>query len=343
MKAAEQEAAAAKKRAAELEQRLKVAEEKAQAAERAKPPAGTGEPPKAVNPAVLSVFRDKLKDGSEGPEMVAIPAGDFVIGSPDSEAGRFTNEGPPRPTVKLKAFALGKTEVTVDEYRRFVKATGYKTDAERDAGGNAGCKTLEDGKWEYRAGRYWDNTGFSQGGKQPVACISWNDAKAYVKWLAERTGQGYRLPSEAEWEYAARAGTKTARYWGDNPDDACRYANVADQTKNPWGSEWSEPRHNCKDEYWFSAPVASFKPNAWGLYDMMGNVWEWAEDWYHDSYNGLPPDGSAWVTGGEQKYRVLRGGSWNNSPRDVRSAVRGIDVPGNRFGNAGFRVARTLP
>lgn len=294
--------------------------------------------PAATWPAGV-VFQDAFKDGSGiGPEMVVIPAGHFLMGSLESEAGRDKDEGP-QHEVSVKKFALGKTEVTVGEFRRFVRATSYKTEAERDVGAQ-GCNTLEDGKWDWHAGRYWDNTGFKQSDKQPVACISWNDAKEYVKWLSSSTGNSYRLPSEAEWEYAARAGSTTARYWGNNPDDACRYANVADQTTNG-GQSWPT-KHNCKDGNWFSAPVASYTANAFGLYDMIGNVWEWVEDCSHDSYSGAPVDGRVWA-GGNCSVRVLRGGSWLNKPDDARSAIRNWGGASSRGGFYGFRLARMLP
>ena len=175
-----------------------------------------------------------------------------------------------------------------------------------------------------------------------MVCVSWDDAKAYVAWLRKKTGKGYRLPSEAEWEYAARAGTQTARYWGNNPNEACRYANVADTTTGPSGNTWTK-RHECSDGFWFPAQVASFVANNFGLHDVIGNVWEWVEDCYHDSYTGAPGDGSAWTSGGCSVGRVLRGGSWYDYPQIARSAKRGRCVSTLRNISDGFRLARMLP
>ena len=277
-----------------------------------------------------------FKDCDACPEMVVVPGGSFEMGSPGGEEGRDADEGPLH-TVRVQAFALGKTELTVGEFRAFVNDTGYRTDAEKNTGAQ-GCYSWDqsDGKYEWRAGRYWDSPGFDQSSRQPVVCVSWNDAKAYVDWLERKTGKAYRLPSEAEWEYAARAGTATARYWGDDPNRACSYANVADQTKGPGGHGFGT-KHECSDGYWFTAPVSSFRPNAFGLYDMIGNAWEWVEDCYHDSYSGAPTDGSAW-TGGSCDKRVLRGASWNYGPRGARSAGRRRNAPSFRYGHYGFRV-----
>ena len=160
----------------------------------------------------------------------------------------------------------------------------------------------------------------------PVVNVSWSDAKQYVAWLSQVTQKQYRLLTEAEWEYAARAGTVTRYFWGDDP----RGGNA---NCNGCGSKWDDMQ---------TAPVGSFKPNAFGLYDMVGNVWEWVEDSWHENYNGAPADASAWVSGGDPNYRVIRGGSWRNETELVRAAVR-VDRNINvRFDTLGFRVARTM-
>jgi formylglycine-generating enzyme required for sulfatase activity len=285
---------------------------------------------------------DTFQECAECPEMVVIAAGKFEMGSPASEAGRYDDEDPAHRVGIDKAFALGRYAVTVGEFRAFTKAAGYKTEAERNVAGQ-GCRAWDksDGKFDWRPGRTWDSPGFEQRDRQPVVCVSWNDAQEYVKWLTQRVGLPYRLPSEAQWEYAARAGTTTARFWGDDPNQACRYANVADQTENA-GSKWT-PRHECNDGYFFTAPVGSYLPNAFGLYDMLGNAWQWTEDCWHASYAGAPQDGSAWVSGGDCSLRVVRGGSWYNFPRFVRSANRNGFGASVRNGSMGFRLARTLP
>jgi formylglycine-generating enzyme len=188
------------------------------------------------------------------------------------------------------------------------------------------------------------NPGFEQSNQHPVVCVSDVDAQRYVQWLSRKTGKSYRLPTEAEWEYAARGGTTTARFWGDGRDQACDFANGRDFT----GAEalnWMKGNKNevfqCRDGYVFTAPVGSFRPNGFGLYDMLGNVGQWTEDCSQESYIGAPTDGSA-VTSGECKYRSVRGGSWSDVPWLVRSALRFKNAPGNRLNGFGFRVGRTI-
>ena len=266
------------------------------------------------------------------PKMAVIPSGSFYMGSPAAEIGRKKDEDPVHQ-VSIASFALGKTEITRGQFAQFVKETAYST-------GNR-CWTIEDGKYQERNGN-WQKFGYLQDDKHPVVCINWHDAVAYAKWLTRKTGKQYRLPTEAEWEYAARGKTSTARYWGESSDDACKYANVGDKTtKEQIKAAASWKVHNCKDGFAYTAPVGSFKANAFGLNDMLGNVWEWVEDSYHDNYQGAPVDGSAWK--GDDKKRVLRGGSWYDAPRFVRAAGRDKAVPASRYDNIGFRVARMLP
>ncbi|WP_420463593.1 formylglycine-generating enzyme family protein [Candidatus Palauibacter sp.] len=230
-----------------------------------------------------------------------MPAGTFTMGSPPSEEGRDDDEGPHSVTIPAP-FAVGVYEVTFAEWDACVRAGG--------CGGYAPA----DGGW----GR----------GNRPVIYVSWDDAQAYVSWLSQQTGARYRLLSEAEWEYVARAGSRTARYWGESESGQCRNANGYAEF--------------CDDGYEFeTAPVGSFAPNVFGLYDALGNVWEWTQDCRNWSYAGAPSDGSAWQSGNCGR-RVLRGGSWNNSPRNLRSAYRSRNPTGDRYLNYGFRVARTL-
>ena len=172
--------------------------------------------------------------------------------------------------------------------------------------------------------------------------VNSSDARAFVRWLSNETGAEYRLLSEAEWEYTARAGTTTARNWGNWPNDACEYANVHDQTSKAKGGWFFV--HECRDGYTKTAPAGKFRPNNFGLYDTLGNVWEWVEDCWNNSYSGAPSDGSAWTLG-DCKKRILRGGSWLNlqPPRQVRSANRLALGSDNQNNYVGFRVARTLP
>ena len=234
------------------------------------------------------------------PWLVVVPAGEYMMGSREGEAGRDRNEGP-RHEVRIgKKFAVGKYEVTFEEWDACV------------ADGGCGGHRPGDVGW----GR----------GNRPVINVSWRDAKGYVEWLSRRAGKEYRLLSESEWEYVARAGTTTAYWWGDEIGKT--RANC-----NSCGSRWDKDK---------TAPVGSFRANEFGLYDVHGNVWEWVEDCWHGSYEGVPGEGEAWVSGGDCSNRVLRGGSWNNKPRFLRSANRFGFSAGFRFYYYGFRIARTL-
>ena len=211
--------------------------------------------------------------------------------------------------------------------------------------GNA-CSFIEGGEWieswEWEvefSDRHWRDPGFSQTDSHPVVCVSWNDAQGYVHWLSGKTGEKYRLPSEAEWKYVARAGTKTARYWGESVSGQCRYANGADRTALRHNIGWTTV--DCDDGHYGTAPVGRFQANGYKLHDVPGNVSEWVEDCWNDSYAGAPRDGSAGMSGNCSR-RVLRGGSWFDAPRSLRSADRYRITSGDRYDDAGFRVARTL-
>ncbi len=250
------------------------------------------------------------------PQMITIPAGSFVMGSPKSEPGRLGSEGPTR-RVEIGRFELARVPVTVGEFEAFVKSSGHAT------------------------GDCW-RTQFPQGANHPVVCVSWDDAQAYLKWLRQRTGDNrWRLPSEAEWEYAARAGTTGLRFWGDGESEACQFANVADQTRVVTLKD-DRPAFPCRDGHVNTAPVGSFKANSWGLHDMLGNAWQWVDDCFVDSYAGAASDGRARTTP-ECDFRVLRGGSFLGGPWDIRSANRDRSWRGRGKYGSGFRLARTLP
>lgn len=283
-------------------------------------------------------FTDRLKDGGEPPEMVVIPGGRFTMGSSAAEREAVVGMGAKAEDLKdeeakagvvVKSFALGRTEVTRAQFAAFVKATGHKTEG--------GCYHWAEGAWKLDPERNWQSPGYEQGPNHPVVCVNHADAQAYAAWLTAQTGQTYRLPSEAEWELAARAGTTSWRYWGNDVQnkEACAYANVAN------ASNYTNGAFACEDGHRYTAPVGSFKPNALGLVDVLGNANEWVEDCYHSSYAGLPMDGSAWVKEcGSQ--RVLRGGSWDYNPQYLRSANRVRFTPDFRNFNSGFRIARTF-
>ena len=320
---------AAKKQAAAMAQ----AEERS----RAQAAASVKEVPRAL-PRPGTVFQDC----ADCPRMVVIPAGEFAMGSPVAEAGRGADEGPQRQ-VAVALFALGRNEVTVAEFRRFAEESGYRTEAESGARA-LGCSgfiyadPLSAGLGS-QAVTSWRSPGLTQAESHPVLCVSWNDARAYAQWLSKKTGRRYRLPSEAEWEYAARAGSVSARYWGDDPGQACRFANVADQSRfQTWGFG---QRHECTDGHYFTAPAGGYSPNRFGLHDMLGNVWEWTEDCWNASYAGAPADGSAWLAG-DCAQRVSRGGSWSTVPRFARSATRYRNNADHRDNLTGFRLARVV-
>jgi formylglycine-generating enzyme len=277
--------------------------------------------------------------------MVLIPHGSFTMGMPEEESKRDTNIGDDgaRPLHRVtitRDFYLGRYAVTKAEFAAFVTKTGPRPAAK--------CYTFEqdkDGNWSdsWRSDRDWRNPGFTQTDRDPVVCVSAADAEAYAAWLSRETAKPYRLPSEAEWEYAARAGTTTARFWGDGADATCGFANVADVAlKQRIGSPPGWEFFACDDHFAFTAPVGKFAPNDFGLYDMLGNVWQWTADAWHDNYRGAPNDGSAWTTAGGDYRRVLRGGSWVFQWWGVRADFRYTVLSDNRHSDYGFRLARTL-
>lgn len=272
------------------------------------------------------------------PDMVRIPSGKFRMGSPETEEGRQNDEGPQHEVTISRPFALSRHEITVGQFRQFVEDAGYQTTAEQSG---KGCYVwnAEKKQAEQLPERNWKNPGFKQNDGHPAVCVSWDDAQAYVKWLSQRTGAAYRLPTEAEWEYAARAGTTTARFYPDGQQ--CQYANgLGQEGKAIAASDWVLAE--CTDDYVTTAPVGRFKSNPYGLSDMLGNVSEWTQDCWHDNYNNAPSDGSAWLDkdGGDCSRRVVRGGSWNYAPQDVRSAGRlGLNAGGAIY-FLGFRIAR---
>lgn len=254
------------------------------------------------------ILRDRLSDGSQGPELVVIPVGSFEMGSPANEKGRYNDEQRQAARV-AKSFAIGKYEVMFFEYERFAAATGRSVP---------------------------DDHGWGRG-RRPVINVSWRDAKDYADWLSQQTGRRYRLPTEIEWEYAARAGTATSRYWGDDPNQGCGDANAADLDGKKIFVGWTVMQ--CRDGYIYTAPAGSYRNNDYGLHDMMGNVLEWTCSLYARDYGA--PGQSCQEPEGERQF-VVRGGSWNDEPRNVRSADRHRNAPEFRDYYLGFRVVREL-
>ena len=274
---------------------------------------------------------ETFRDCPTCPELVVIPAGEFRMGSPGSEEGRRDTEGPQR-RVRVERFALGRYEVTRGEYAAFVAATGRDGDR---------CRALNGTSLEWSDGASWRSPGFPQTDEDPAVCVSWDDARAYVRWLSGETGRRYRLPSESEWEYAARAGTTTSRYWGAGPSGQCGNANGADAAGKQRFRGWTWAV-SCNDGRVFTAPVGTFAANPFGLFDMLGNVWEWVEDCWHDSYQGAPSDARAWTSSGDCGRRVVRGGSWFNAAELLRPGARYRTATALRVSNQGFRVSRRL-
>ena len=265
-------------------------------------------------------------------EMVSIPGGTFRMGD---LSGEGDDDEKPVHSVAVSAFKLGKYEVTVGQFRRFVTATEYRTDAERNANGNDGCYAYTGDGWKWTWGRSWRNPGYSMEDDQPVTCVSWNDVRAFIAWLAVQTGESYRLPSEAEWEYAARAGSTTKYHFGNAGSRLCRYANHGDTS-----TDYSDRNRSCSDGIGErTAAVGRYQPNSYGLYDMHGNVWELVQDCFNGNYEEAPNDGSAW-TRGDCSVRVIRGGSWGTSPDGLRSANRGRSRLTDRNTTRGFRLAQ---
>ena len=283
------------------------------------------------------------REGVTEPEMASINGGTYTMGCSSSDQQCEDYEKPAH-SISVAPYAISVTEVTVGQFDQFVTSTGYVTDAERDAGGNEGCFVWSDNggisrsaaRWGWEKNRNWRNPGYKQGAEYPVTCISWNDASKFVNWLADETGRAYRLPSESQWELAARGGSSGP--WGSSSSSTgiCEYANVADRSQSSTGSKWNS-RVNCSDNRWFSAPVASYKPNGFGLFDMQGNTWEWVADTWADGFSDTPVNGEAYVKGSADE-RVLRGGGWDSDAKRARLSSRSKASASGRAAMTGFRL-----
>ena len=336
-------------------------------ADPAPPPAASSPPmavvtapaaPAAVVRAPANSFTDDF-----GLRFQRVPAGEFLMGSaesPQALARAFPHADPRRlkelsdeaPVHRVRIsrdFLLGTYEVTVGEFRRFLQASGYVPESVRDGSGAYGfnpnydpARSERGDLFEGRNPRYsWQNTGFAQTERDPVVNVTWNDAMAMAKWLSQREGATYRLPTEAEWEYAARAGTRTRYPGGDSPEVLLKSANTFDrETAQRW-PRWRDQAGEGSDGYPFTAPVGSFAPNAFGLYDMIGNAWEWCADWYGENYYAHAPaaDPKGPASG---NARVRRGGSWHTWPLYARVAFRNWNTPETRYVLLGFRLLREV-
>lgn len=288
------------------------------------------------------VFSDRYVDiPGRTPDMVVIPTGSFEMGAQRSEEGRQDDELPQHEVTLAKGFAMARSAITVGQFRQFVRASNYVPDSVKLGGASVYDERSGALRDDTRATWEDDYAGHKAGDNLPVVNVSWNDAKAYADWLSQRTGKVYRLPSEAEFEYALRGGT-TTRYWWGNGTPKRLVENVTGSgDRSHIGRRWSHAFRGYSDGYWGPAPVMSFAPNPFGLYDIDGNVSEWVADCWHDNYIRAPNDGSAWLNPG-CKVRVVRGGSWGSSPEQVRSAYRQGADSDVRSGRVGFRVVREL-
>jgi formylglycine-generating enzyme required for sulfatase activity len=261
-------------------------------------------------------------------ELVWIPGGRFRMG--DIGGTGQADERPLRE-VEIDGLWMMRTEVTRAMYAGFVADTRY-------ASGDR-C-WVHAGVWIEKDGLDWRHPGFRQGDDHPVTCINWHDARAFIAWLNRKTGEAFRLPSEAEWEYAARAGTETLYYTGNEPAALCTHANAADKSALEHYPEFAV--NTCDDGYTRTSPVASFAASQWGLYDMYGNVWEWVEDCWNSSYAGAPADGSAYLEG-DCARRGFRGGGYGDIPRFARSTLRNRGHATHRKDDIGFRLVVSAP
>jgi formylglycine-generating enzyme required for sulfatase activity/DNA-binding winged helix-turn-helix (wHTH) protein len=297
-------------------------------------PSVSGQVRLAENAPAEPQLHPTFKDCAECPEMVALSAGEFMMGSPGDERRRQGVEGLPRRVVIPKQIAVGKFEVTVDQFAVFVTETGMTV-------GDL-CHVMVDFSgarpvWGAPEASF-RQPGFEVTGSQPVVCVSWHEAQAYAAWLKRRTGKPYRLPTEAEWEYAARADTSTAYSFGDDETALCAYARFADLgSRLGWG-------RTCRSDTtaFGPLPVGSFKPNRWGIFDMLGNAWEWVEDCWTPIPTEIPTDGSAFSRPGSCEEGVMRGGSWAAAPSRLRSATRWPMRATSQYHHLGFRVALSL-
>ncbi|MET0518143.1 MAG: formylglycine-generating enzyme family protein [Burkholderiaceae bacterium] len=316
----------------------------------------------------LGAQAQTVERNSLGMALVRIPAGEFLMGSEESPAtlaraypqlpperfAQLQDEAPVHRVRITRAFWLGRSEVTVGQFRRFLEASGYVPESEADGTGAYGWRADYDpatsrrgDAFEGRDRRYsWRNPGFPQGDDHPVVNVTWNDAQALAAWLTQTEGRRYRLPTEAEWEYAARAGTRTRYSSGDDPQSLLRAANVFDADSARYWPRWQDMALAGSDGYAFTAPVASFAPNAWGLYDMHGNAWEWVSDWYGEDYyaesaraskNGAVDDPQGPADG---NVRLRRGGSWHTWPFYARASFRNWNAPDTRYVLVGIRLLR---
>jgi formylglycine-generating enzyme len=282
-------------------------------------------PPAPVPEKVLGI----IQDCATCPPMTVLPSGEFQQGAPEGDPDALPLERPAHPVHIRYLFAVSTADITVDDFRRFAEAAG------RDM---KGCDTY-DGDWRHHAAASWKDPGFAQTARHPVVCVSWNDALAYAEWLSSETGHKYRLPSASEWEYAARAGSSEARPWESDRAGACADANVADRSAERRYPGWGV--FPCDDGYVYTAPVGSFRSNAFGLSEVLGNVLVWTQDCWQADYMGAPSDGSARETAACPEHEI-RGGSWFSPPAVVKASYRNHFGSDYRTSSVGIRLVREM-
>jgi len=300
-----------------------------------------------VKAAELSLHPgSSFRDCPTCPEMVIIPAGTFIMGSTKEATSRARlrediapREWPAHQVRILNTFAAGRYEITVGQYQEFVEDT-QRTDPNTCITWNNAGKL-----WAEVKGANWRNPGFPQDDNHPVGCLTYQDALDYSIWISDQTGQAYRIPTEAEWEYIARAGTDSLQSWGNTMETVCDYANASDLSRaEAHGGIDKEPTRffDCYDGYVYTAPIGSYPPNQFGLYDLVGNVWEWVQDTFIPSYEGAPIDGSARIDPDRDARLVVRGGGWYSRVWFVRPAGRSREHPEYRSMTLGLRLIREL-
>lgn len=288
---------------------------------------------------------ETFQDCDDCPQMVVVPSGKAILGTDPwianfKSGGNIGGDGPVREVEIAYKLAVAKTEVTRAQYRAFVEATGHETIYEEP---RVGCNSWNRlGRFGFVLEHTWDSPGYYQREDHPVICVSWTDGTDYAAWLAKTTGKPYRLLSSTEYEYASRAGTRGPWYWGPRSKDACKHANVADSTFRLLNH--FAPVFYCDDGFERTAPVGSFEPNPWGLFDMFGNAWEWTDDCLHRDMSKIPTDGRAWLAedDGNCIGRVPRGGSWASGTDSVRATAQAGDWELYHSQLLGFRVALTV-
>ncbi len=313
---------------------------------------------------LAAAAQSAIERNSLGMAFVRLPAGEFLMGSEENPAtlaqaypalprerfDKLQDEGPIHPVRISKPFWMGQHELTVGQFRRFVDASGYRPESEADGTGGYGWRADYDpassqrgDAFEGRDRRYsWRNPGFAQNDDHPVTNVTWNDAQALAAWLTKTEGRRYRLPTEAEWEYACRAGTRTRYSSGDDPQSLLKAANTFDADSARHWPRWQDMALKGSDGFPFTAPVGSFAPNAWGLHDMHGNVWEWVADWHEDDYYARSPlvDPQGPDKPADGGVKVRRGGSWHTWAFYARASYRNWNAPDTRYTLVGIRLVR---